>query len=314
MRRAFSITEILVVVGILVILVSVLLPMANSAYKKAAATRLAADLQAIAQALDAYKGDFQDYPRLPLTASRNPSVANPTQKPRGLPDRGSVLLAWALLGPYPATQATAGLPEDGADGFGFRIRRLPGPDGVLGNADDVLQGRQYGPYLQIDRFKTRTAYDYSVSPSSNTAGYVEILDSYGNPILYFPARPGGRADLTDDSTNPTDVETIHPGLPKSAKPVAQVKKSKYVGPDDPTSPNDSAFYNSFDNGSYVSGLLSMLPRPADANPASLDAQRRALMQFRLTEAGSYTGPFLLWSAGANSNYFDSDDVTNFEAK
>ena len=63
--RGFTLTEIVVVVGILLILAGILLPMGMKAYSNAGRARDAADLQAIAVALDAYKADMGDYPRLP---------------------------------------------------------------------------------------------------------------------------------------------------------------------------------------------------------------------------------------------------------
>lgn len=59
----FTLIELMVVVGIIVLLIGILLPAVSLAYKKAIITRQKADLQSIATALDQYKADFDgNYP------------------------------------------------------------------------------------------------------------------------------------------------------------------------------------------------------------------------------------------------------------
>jgi prepilin-type N-terminal cleavage/methylation domain-containing protein len=110
MRRGFTLIEMLVVVAIVVLLAGLLLPMVVRSYRVAERTRLRADLNTVATALDAYRADFGDYPR-------------PTDN---VDSRGAVILARALVALGPATL-------DGADGPGFRIRSM---------------GKVHGPYLQ----------------------------------------------------------------------------------------------------------------------------------------------------------------------
>jgi type II secretory pathway pseudopilin PulG len=60
---AFTLVEVVVVVGILGLILATLLPMVQRARLSAKRTRLALDLNAIGIALDAYHDDFGDYPR-----------------------------------------------------------------------------------------------------------------------------------------------------------------------------------------------------------------------------------------------------------
>lgn len=224
-RRAvgFSLIEMMVAVGIIALLAAVLIPVALRATRTAAATKLAADLQTIGQALEAYRADFGDYPRLnPYNTSTGRTNA----------DRGSVLLAWALIGPYPATASPA-TPGDGADGNGFRLR--------------AGQGRVYGPYLPVDRFKL---VDFVDGPRT----LKQLADGYGTPILYFPGKSGTR---------------VAPSQPA------------YFGL------GDTFNYNPADNPELVPGVLLG----------------------RLQQA-QFTGPFILWSAGADQAFGTKDDVTN----
>ena len=154
-RAGFTLVEMLIVIGIIIVLIGILMPMVTGIYGKASRQRVAGDLQAVAMALEAYKQEHGDYPRI------------------GTGFNGAQTLARALIGPGPATNSPN---ADGADGPGFRTRRLPGPNGTMGDADDVLQGRVYGPYLTPDKFIVEATYS-------------ELYDRAKKPLLYFPASP-----------------------------------------------------------------------------------------------------------------------------
>lgn len=157
--RGFTLVEALVVMGIILALISILLPTVNRMQKVATRTRMAADLNLISQALDQYREKFGDYPR---PASNLGSTS------------GAVVLCWSLLAPGPATQ-------DGFDGMGFRPR-------------GTGQGEVYGPYLTPDRLKIGTLStnkdNLVLAPTSGTT-YDDtktlIGDYYDHVILYFPA-------------------------------------------------------------------------------------------------------------------------------
>ena len=118
-RHGFTLVEMLVVIGIALLLMGIVLPAVNRAYNQGVRTRMAGDLQAIAAALEAYRQDHGDIPRIFATGT------------------GATVLCKALIAPQ-----TAAL--DGQDGFGFRTRPAIG---------GVAQGKAYGPYLATDKFK-----------------------------------------------------------------------------------------------------------------------------------------------------------------
>ncbi len=62
-RKAFTLVELLVVIGIIAILAGLLLPAISQMHRSAQITGQKADFVTIANALDAYKADFGDYPR-----------------------------------------------------------------------------------------------------------------------------------------------------------------------------------------------------------------------------------------------------------
>jgi prepilin-type N-terminal cleavage/methylation domain-containing protein len=212
--RGFTLVELLVVIGIVVLLAALGLPMVLRAYKQGGKMRAQADLQTITSALNAYKQDFGDYPRVPqpntgaavlckaLVGPYGDGVTGGTLDPVDPPTRGSfgsnsvkVGQCVSDSGGHIALVDEAGMTltdqdqwapfaaNDGHDGPGFKTRRGPGPDGQLNTSDDVFQGQTWGPYLPGEKM--------------NVSGCM-LRDSSGRPILYFPAavgRPNIRAQV-----------------------------------------------------------------------------------------------------------------------
>lgn len=148
----FTLVEIMVVVGIIVVLVGILAPAILKAYNNARRAKIQADLNAIAMAIEAYKQDHGDIPRvMPAVPRTVPNAA----------ELGSTVLCWALIAPLDRD-------FDGNAGEGFRVRPA-----VLG----VEQGKKFGPYLNTDQFK----YTFT---NSTSAQYVQ--DRNKQQILYFP--------------------------------------------------------------------------------------------------------------------------------
>ncbi len=103
----FTLVEVLIVIGIIVLLIALLFPAVTAAYRQSVRTRMALDIQTISAALEAYKQDQGDYPRV--------TTAN----------TGSVVLCQALIAP--GNQATDGYGDpstsNGTGPFpGFRTR------------------------------------------------------------------------------------------------------------------------------------------------------------------------------------------------
>jgi type II secretory pathway pseudopilin PulG len=161
----------MVVIGIVAMLATILLPMANRAHALARRASMQADLQAIVIAIDAYKNDFGDIPRPDGT------VAGPYQ--------GSCILVWSLIAPGPAngvssrkTRSGGAITFDGADGPGFRVRGTT--------------GQVFGPYLNTDHFRLGVLAGPIQVVSPPNGGFDDsatfLGDSYGNAILYWPRK------------------------------------------------------------------------------------------------------------------------------
>ncbi|HEX2970907.1 MAG TPA: type II secretion system protein [Tepidisphaeraceae bacterium] len=142
-RQGFSIAELLVAIAIISVLAGLVIGAVIKAKGAADRARLRADLQAVASALDQYANDFKGiYPMSDVDSKTRRSL-------------GDHVLAWALIGPGPAT-------EDGVDGPGFRTMR---------------GGQAHQPYLAPEKFKTKVL-----------GGYWELLDNQDTPIAYLPKR------------------------------------------------------------------------------------------------------------------------------
>ena len=161
-RSAFTLVELLVVMGIIVVLIGLIFPSLGAAWKGGVRQRMTADLNAISMALEAYKQDWSDYPRVYAD------------------NKGPEVLTMALVGPGNAT-------KDGQDGPGWRPRG---------------GGKLQQPYLAADKFKlVDPTNPRNPNPDLNTAVLgdrysMPILyypaDRLANPAVSFVAQPTSR--------------------------------------------------------------------------------------------------------------------------
>lgn len=178
-RTAFTFPELLIVIGIIVALISLLLPSVARTMRSAERTRMVADIQTLGTGLEAYRQDHGDYPRVYETA------------------RGANTLGRALIGPE-----SQGPPNgDGADGPGFRTRLAIG---------GVPQSKVYGPYVDPDRFtidgthimdRIGRPYLYYYAHKANTNAPGGFVTFTGHPIATGTQRPRYNAS---DNYNPED--------------------------------------------------------------------------------------------------------------
>lgn len=318
-RGGFTLVELLVTIGIIVVIVGLALPAVLRALKSGRRSRTLADFQLIGTALEAYKGDFGDYPRLD-----NVSYADlQSQEANFIPldavqDRGARLLCRALLGPAPATfppttgsaasatqywnfDKTGGTLQapDGANGPGFRTR----PPALDANGNVVGGGKVYGPYVDGSKFQIGNPGAPGGVWDKTEFTDATLLDPQGNPILYYPATPGSDSQI-NVTTGGGYVATYNPG---SATPNTLSSATPEVYP----------MYNAFDNAGYgVKGQPTFMP----AQQLQLllgDANFNGIIDG--TEKATVTQPYLLWSAGEDGTFGTTpqlngktDDVTNFD--
>lgn len=178
LRHAFTLTELLVSIGILAILAAMTVAIVARAYRSGQHTRVKADLQAITIALGQYANDFKG--AYPMTFRQD----------NGQPQSGEHILARALIGPGPKGSPGGSDPHlcDGLEGPGFRVS---------------TNGKSYPPYLSPEKFQVVVVIS---SDGSNTYSNWELLDVFGTPIAYLPKRgKGPELVKTDEALRTTDM-------------------------------------------------------------------------------------------------------------
>ncbi len=308
LTRGFTLVELIVTVGIIVVIASIALPGILYAKRKGTESRIKSDLGLIDTAIAAYKGDFGDIPRFADAASdqaadASGAVGGGNQWLDYSTDRGARLLCFALIAPGPET--SNGSPtwgQDGSNGPGFRVRR----NAAGGNGP--LQGRVYGPYVQVEKFKLET--DTTGSGSFPNLCDAKMLDVNGNPILYYPGLPG-----VPIISNPgTYVASVYP---KTA-----VTTAVTTG----TSATPKPLYNAYDNTQDMTpgyGGRASYPGLTPGSLVSVSDMQKLMNADGNGELASgaqatYTGPYILWTAGMDGKFGidpstgKTDDIANFD--
>ena len=283
-RPAFSMIELIITIGIIVLIMSLVVAMLGKANKTAQRTRQSADLQSITQALEAYRADQRDYPRLPPgTQTGDPTFVS-----------GAELLCWALLAPGPAVADGTHPVSDGSDGMGFRTRGT--------------KGQVYGPYLTPGKFRLMNMNSTKSSaplPTDDDSAMV-ILDYWDHPIYYCPAT--ANADPTVSYVN------TYPG--NGPRPMYDMIYFKEPGTFTTSQYQEQKASLGAQDLMAVSTVQEML--------GDLNHNGMVDTQDNQHPDSQQNLPFLLWSAGPNGLFgYDknmqgvlvsphtSDDVTNF---
>jgi prepilin-type N-terminal cleavage/methylation domain-containing protein len=261
-NRAFTLLEVLVVIGILVILAGLAIVGILHAIKQANKTRMAADLQVISSALQQYKQDFGDYPRVePATVGINDAADRPN------PKTGWQVLCQALMGPCPGVEAGAPAGEftkqDGADGYGFRVRGT--------------QGKTYGPYIPPERFKVGNPANPVFPMPTSDCLLAALLDKNNQPICYLPLRTP-RPDVTQANLY---ISQTKASLIDSTDAIRDSFSSTWTN-----GPIPPFWRNGETTGAYARIRFAAMLGDIDAN-GSIGAG----------ETANASGDFILWAAG-----------------
>jgi prepilin-type N-terminal cleavage/methylation domain-containing protein len=294
-KTGFTLIEMLVTVAIITVLFALSLAGIMVARKHASVIRTKDDLHLIELALEAYKSELGTYPVFadPTTDQASTTVAGNGNWLDYADCRGAVLLCRAMIGSGPANSTPnisasyyyASPGDDGADGPGFRTRR------IYNATTGQFSGKVYGPYIDPSKFKIGylTPSNCQLTSSNSTAPmeFPVILDSNGNPILYYPALPSVTGTATSGSTSTKLIDSVSPTV---VPPVELVR------------------FNVFDNAAVPSPLSS-------ATSSSQNSMSVADIQALAGNCSGYN--YLLWTAGADGifgydHHGKCDDIANFD--
>ncbi|HEX4053794.1 MAG TPA: type II secretion system protein [Tepidisphaeraceae bacterium] len=223
-RKAFTLVELLVVIGIIAILAGLLLPAVNRMRISASITAQKAEFQTITSALEQYKADFGDYPRNANLPTWNTQQPPPSAAPIYLS------LATALIGPGPAiTQGSATSLQigDGNDGPGFRCQTsdaIPGTTTISasGTSVNVSANSQYTAQA------TAFANNFSTATEASITFFPTTADPYEETIGIKSATLSGATSLTLTLTSPASAS--HNGTCLVFTPGGKVW-GPYISPD-----------------------------------------------------------------------------------
>ncbi len=305
----FTLAELIVVIGIILLLMAILLPAVNRVYSSGERAAQRASLNSIATALETYQSDFGDYPRFDTREHPSSPNLDDTEALNYRSDRGARLLARALFGPAPKSDLFNETPDEVTlsdlltafqDGFGdenglfgFKADRQAIRDPETGAYAFYLPGDTYGPYLEAERWSLRKNADGEFEPD------VVILDRNGQPILYYPALRS-----TPDLTVTFDDETFAGGTRT---------RGGFVSVNSPTMGSGLArqdgLYNAADNHLHLAARQVDDETNGELNVMLGDLDRDGALG--PGETAAYTGPFLLIASDDDGEY-GVNSVANFE--
>jgi prepilin-type N-terminal cleavage/methylation domain-containing protein len=173
----FTLPEMLIVIGILVILIGILVPVATRVRKAGYSTASAASLAALQGAIEVYYANFRAYPG-PVS---NATVCGQPGLPQNIGPNSLTMSENLVLGLEGGLFSNAGAPTFDPT----RVGR--GPMG-LGN------GKQYDTFLKVSVPKSAGRFSNSAnSVAANDSNVPEYMDSFPDntlPFLYYRANVG----------------------------------------------------------------------------------------------------------------------------
>lgn len=188
-RRGFTLVELLVAIGIIMVLIGILLPALGKVSTKAKATATTATMNEFAKACDVFYTQFGYYPGIVpeamLAATVNPPIS-------GTENALLHLMGGAIRNDDPTyTDVTLYPPSDwteftfGTTGTGqvkIKINKL-----YIGKGPRI-EGKQYDPFFTPKDAQLKIA----VGQVGQTSALPDLLDAWGQPIGYIrSSRPTG---------------------------------------------------------------------------------------------------------------------------
>jgi prepilin-type N-terminal cleavage/methylation domain-containing protein len=299
-NKAFTLVELLTVIGIISLLLSLALPALNEARVRAREVGNKASLHSIGVAIESFANDMGYYPE---SNRINPNtnekcrlnlVDNPDNEPIIVvddePDQGAHTLFEALFG-----LDKQGFQKDHYyqnDGDGYPV--APTRGGIL------AETKRWGPYLELESVDLGEMRDAHPNGDKFDPGgvnmnpvFVDTLDKKApKAVLYYRARASKRLLWPADGNYPDDsIYDYDDNI--------NITQDKYTGSSDYMYPQiaiDEDFYRFiWDNRTGVGTTEDDMFRSPSARPYKKDS-------------------FILINAGRDHQYGTADDLCNFQKR
>lgn len=205
-RQAFTLIELMVVIGIIALLVGILIPVASGVRRRGYEVRTRALVAKIAAGCHAYYGDWKAYPGIidepQVWSATNQNNNAPTLGPGGPQLTGAAFvtssenLVLSLLGGVAVQNNQFVFPTDSSSMPPKALLVKTGPQSL-----NLADPKQYQAYIEVQQAELSSGQfgsDDSVIP--------EFIDGYQDPkpILYMRARNGAQGIVNAKAYSPPD--------------------------------------------------------------------------------------------------------------
>jgi len=210
-RPGFTLIELLVVVGIIVVLISILLPVIGAVRRKAAETVTTAELGRIAAGIQAYYNDFRSYPgpvpEADIVSGSNasfPGITSTENLSLGL--LGGAVNSAGTIG-YDKTLVLQGPRNLGSSGKAYNayVNVTPEELSPLDAGGNYIAFNTTGPAVDTVIPEFLDHINGGIIPTS-TSAVVPNTQFITGPILYFRARVGQSGVVTTTQPSNTGVQ------------------------------------------------------------------------------------------------------------
>lgn len=193
-RAAFTLIELLAVMGVIVVLAGLILAIAGSAQTQGARRRATAELKAFETAIEAYKSDNGAYPRSDATDKKelNPTLLTDGNSASGDPMKGEL---YKKSAEFLYQELTGNRPKSGNSDPSQTASATPVPRNYLPNLTPA--GIEPAPDAPLTN---------GVKVKSLNSPYMFLADPWGFPYGYSTATAANQekpSEFSDPGNNPT---------------------------------------------------------------------------------------------------------------
>jgi hypothetical protein len=226
---------------------------------------------------------------------------------------GAQVLCFALMGPAQKTEVGIGPgqrpKQDGKDGPGFAVVRLPGTDGALNTADDDLTVRPAKPPYLSDTFRYGDPIDPAnpgqVSRDDVNVLRFTLLDRNNKPILYFPVSGTRNVKVAGVPAPYVDASLVS-GTPSETSKYDADDNLLWFG-DDPTAYASTQISGADATQALkrIRALLGDTMGAGDMPGAATTTPDGVIQQYET----AIDQPYLLWGAGPDERFGPGTDLS-----